>query len=159
MREDQLVSPGILAQGFSLRRIAAMAISGVQISAQRTPGGKTQAAATLQAFFTACATALNGLVDSTTPTMAGATGVAASATQINLTFAESMDQTILPSITAFAVNNGGTVSALTWVSATVLRLTGTGYAAGDTVTYTKPAVNGIRDVAQNQVASGTKVVS
>jgi hypothetical protein len=145
--------------GHKLRREAAAAISFVEIVAARTPGGKTRAAASLATFFTACATALDNLKDSTAPTMAGINpAVAASATQINLTFAETMDTSVTPAPTAFTVNNGGTVSAVAWVSG-VLRLTGTGYAAADVVTYTRPATNFLRDRAGNAVASGTKTVA
>jgi hypothetical protein len=73
-----------------------------------------------------------------------------------------MDTGVLPLAADFAVNNGGTVSGVAWGTAGdagKLILTGTGYAAGDTVTYTKPAVNALRDLAGNQVATGTKVVA
>lgn len=159
MRDSTLPSPGVISSGHMLRREAAKAISFVEIVAARTPGGKTRAAGALQTFFTACATALNSLVDVTAPTMAGISpAVATSSTQINLTFAEAMDTSVTPAITDFAVNNGGTVSAVAWVAG-VLRLTGTGYAAADVVTYTKPATNFLRDRAGNAVASGTKAVS
>ncbi len=159
MRESTLPSPGIISSGFQLRREAAKAISFTEIVAARTPGGKTRAAATLATFFTACATALDNLKDSTAPTMAGISpATATSSTQINLTFAEPMDTSVTPAPADFAVNNGGTVSAVAWVSG-VLRLTGTGYAAADVVTYTKPTTNFLRDRAGNAVASGTKTVA
>lgn len=162
MKISDLLSPGFLSNGIKLRTEAAKAIGSVQVGAMRTPGGKTTNAKTLADFFTDCASKLSELYDVTAPTMAGATGVAASATKITLTFAETMDQGVVPLAADFAVNNGGTVSSVAWGSggdAGKLVLTGTGYAAGDTVTYTKPTVNALRDVAGNQVATGTRVVS
>jgi hypothetical protein len=159
MRESTLPSPGVISMGHKLRREAASAISFIEIVAARTPGGKTRAAASLATFFTACATALDDLKDATAPTMAAIDpAVATSATQINLTFAEAMDTSVTPAAAAFSVNNGGTVTTVAWVSG-VLRLTGTGYAAADVVTYTKPATNFLRDLAGNAVASGTKAVA
>jgi hypothetical protein len=157
MRVETLLSPGILSNGFLLRREAAKAISAIEITARVTPGGKTRAAAALSAFFTDCASKLSTLTDATAPTMAGSTATVASATSISLAFAEVMDQSVIPAASAFTVNNGGTVSSLAWASSTVLTITGTGYAAGDTVTYTKPETNGLRDLAGNQVATGSKV--
>lgn len=159
MRETTLPGPGVISQGQELRRVAAQAISQIEIVAARTPGGKTRAAATLATFFTACATALDNIKDATAPTMAGISpAVATSATQINLTFAETMDTSVTPAAAAFAVNNGGAVTTVAWVAG-VLRLTGTGFAAADVVTYTKPATNFLRDRAGNAVASGTKTVA
>lgn len=156
MRETTLPGPGVISQGHELRRVAAQAISQIEIVAARTPGGKTRAAATLAAFFTAAAATLDNIKDSTAPTMAGTTATVNSATQITIVFAEAMTTSVTPAIGDFAVNNGGTVSAVAWVSGN-LRLTGTGYAAGDTVTYTKPTTNFLRDLAGNAVASGSKV--
>ena len=163
MRIENLVSPGRLANGIKLQTELAKAISSVEVTAMRTPGGKTQAAKQLSDCLASGVTALSGLFDVTAPTMAGiTTAVASSATTIKLTFAEAMDTSVAPLPADLAVNNGGTVSGVAWGSggdAGKLILTGTGYAAGDTVTYTKPAVNALRDLAGNQVATGTKVVS
>lgn len=156
MRETTLLSPGQLSQGHNLRRVAAAAISSCEIVAGRTAGGKTRAAAQLQAFFTDAASKLAGIADAVSPTMAGATATVNSATQITVVFAETMDTSVTPAITAFTVNNGGTVSAVAWVSGN-LRITGTGYAAGDTLAYVQPGTNGLRDLAGNLVASGNKV--
>jgi hypothetical protein len=159
MRDSTLPSPGVISSGHMLRREAAKAISFVEIVAARTPGNKTRAAGALQTFFTACATALDTLVDVTAPTMAAIDpAVATSATQINLTFAETMDTSVTPAAAAFAVDNGGVVTTVAWVAG-VLRLTGTGFAAADVVTYTKPATNFLRDLAGNAVATGTKAVA
>jgi len=156
MRIETLLSPGLLTNGIRLRTEAAKAISSVEIVAGRSGGGKTQAAGTLAAFFTDCASVLSALVDQTVPTWAGAVATAASATQINIVFAEAMDQTVTPSETAFAIS-GDTITAAAWTSSTNLRLTGTGFAAAETLSYTKPVSNYVRDLAGNALATGTKV--
>lgn len=150
MRESTLPSPGVISSGWQLRREAAKAISFVEIVAARTPGGKTRAAGALSTFFTACATALSGLVDVTAPGFTDAT--VDSSTTITLEFDEDMDTSVTPAAAAFAVDNAGTVSSVAWVSGNLV-LTGTGYTSGDEVTYTKPATNFIRDVAGNAMAS------
>ncbi len=61
MREDQLPSPDIGQRGYHLRRASALAISQVQIAASYYPSGKHPDAATLRAFFLACATAVDGV--------------------------------------------------------------------------------------------------
>jgi hypothetical protein len=71
-----------------------------------------------------------------TLTMMGATVLVESATSILITLA--YPNTGAPLFGAFAVDNGGTVSAVAYPSPTTIRLTGTGYAAGDIVTYTDP---------------------
>jgi hypothetical protein len=163
MKVNTLPSPGLLSNGIKLRVEAAKALSSVEIAAMRTPGGKVSTAAALQTFFDACSDALDTLVDTTVPTMAAATGVAASATKITLDFVGSdMDETVVPLPAAFVVNNGGTVSAVAWGTAGdagKLVLTGTGYAAGDTVTYTQPAANALRDLVGNLIASGVNTVA
>lgn len=159
MRDTTLPSPGPAASmGHNLRRLSANAISQVEIVAGKTLGGKTAAAAQLQAFFTACAAALAAYVDTTAPTWAGATATAASATQINIVFAENMDITVKPLPAAFAIT-GDTITAVDWINATTLRLTGTGFAAAETLNYTKPTdLTYIRDRAGNALATGTKVL-
>lgn len=58
MREASLPSPAVGSVGFHLRRIAAKAISGIEIVAPRYPTGKHPQAGALRAFFIACAEAL-----------------------------------------------------------------------------------------------------
>lgn len=156
MRIETLLAPGLLSNGIRLRTEASKAISAVEITAGRTPGGKTSAAATLQAFFTDCASKLSALVDSVVPTVSSKT--ATSATQINIVFSEAMDQTVVPDLSAFAIS-GDTITAAAWTSATNLRLTGTGFAAAETLAYTKPAVSYLRDKAGNAVASFSGALS
>jgi hypothetical protein len=163
MRIDDLPSPGQLSNGIKLRIEAAKAISSIELTAARTPGGKVSGAAIAVAFFTACADALAGFVDTTTPTMAGATGVAVSAVKVTLDFVGTdMDEGVVPAAAAFALNNGGTVTAVAWGTAGdagKLVLTTTGAAAADELTYTKPSSGALRDKAGNQVASGVNTLS
>lgn len=158
MRDTTLPSPGPAASmGHNLRRLSAAAISQVEIVCGKTLGGKTAGAAQLQTFFTACATALNAFVDVVAPLWANAVATATSSTQINIVFDEPMDQTTVPLPAAFAIT-GDTITAVAWTSSTNLRLTGTGFAAAETLNYTKPAINYIRDLAGNALATGTKVL-
>jgi hypothetical protein len=57
------------------------------------------------------------------------------------------------------VNNGGVVTAVAWISPTVFRITGTGFAAGDTVTYTVPVSNALRTASGKAVAAGDLVTT
>jgi hypothetical protein len=159
MRVETLLSPGLLANGIHLRREAAKAISSAEIISGRTPGGKAPSAAVLQAFFTDCASKLSTLVDTAVPTVT--VRAATSATQITITLSEAMDISVLPSKTTFAVTGAGTpaVTSIAYVDATHLRVTGTGFAAGNTVAYTAPATNFLRDKAQNKLASFSGVTA
>jgi hypothetical protein len=73
-----------------------------------------------------------------TLTMFGATVLVESATSILITLPYPTTEAGKPLFGAFAVDNGGTVSAVAYPSLKTIRLTGTGYAAGDVVTYTDP---------------------
>jgi hypothetical protein len=118
MRIDDLPSPGLLSNGIKLRIEAAKAISSIELTAARTPGNKVSGAATAQAFFTACADALDDFVSAAVVTMTGAAGVAVSAIKVTLDFAgDTMDESVVPAAAAFALNNGGTVTAVAWGTA------------------------------------------
>lgn len=162
MRIDALPSPGILTQSIRLRTDVAKAISAAEVNAMHTPGGKTTSAKVLSDFFSAAVTALAGLYDVTVTAFSGVTSaVASSATTIKITFAETMDTGVAPLPADFAIS-GDTITAVAWGTAGdagKLILTGTGFAAAETLAYTKPAVNALRDRAGNQMASGTKAVS
>lgn len=58
MRESDLLSPGIGPHGFHLRRIAAKAISYIEVNGPKHAGGKHPDATTLRAFFSQCADSL-----------------------------------------------------------------------------------------------------
>jgi len=57
MREASLPSPNIGPCGFHLRRVAAKAISQLEVVAPRYAGGKHPSATELKAFFDACSAA------------------------------------------------------------------------------------------------------
>lgn len=158
MRVETLLSPGKLSNGINLRNAAARAISSVEISAGRTPGGKTIAAKELYDFFADAATKLSTLYDVTVPTF---TGVVNSATEIELTFSEAMDTGVVPAAAAFGIP-GDTVDSVAWGAGPQLGklvLTGTGFAAAESLTYTKPATNWLRDLAGNAAATATVVLA
>ena len=156
MRVETLPSPGTLAQGFLLRRTAAQAISACEITARATPGGKIRTAATLSAFFTACAAALADITDATAPLISATTTTRTSATTYTMVFTENMDTSVLPATSTITIPSR-TVTALAWTNATTLTITvASGAVAGDVVTYTAPATNGLRDVPGNLVATGSK---
>lgn len=153
MRLETLLYPGNPANGFMLRNEAAKAISSVELVAGRTPGGKIQSAKTLADFFTDCASKISTLYEAVVPTVVSR--VAASATQVNITYSEPMDQTVVPALSAFSLPDPDTITGIAWFSSTVLRITGTGFAAGESLVYTQPAVSYVRDLAGNAVASNT----
>lgn len=158
MRIETLASPGVLSNSMRLRTEAAKAISIVEIVAGRTPGGKTTTAKVLYDFFASCVTALSTLYDVTVPTFGTATAV--SAVKITLAFSETMDETVTPLPADFAIS-GDTITAVAWGTAGdagKLVLTGTGFAAAETLAYTKPATNALRDPAGNQVATNAAIV-
>lgn len=158
MRTTSLPAPGPLTQGYLLRVTCAQAISGLEIAARRTPGGKVRGAATLSTFFAAAKAACDTIADATAPTMAGTTATRVSATSITVVFTgETMDQTVTPGAAAFTIPSR-TVTGVAWTNATTLTLTGTGFTAGDVLTYTKPVSNFLRDAAGNAVATGTKTL-
>lgn len=59
MREADLPSPGLVRSSMQLRRLAANAISGVQIVAPRYPGGVNPSALQLAEFFNAASEAVD----------------------------------------------------------------------------------------------------
>lgn len=157
MKINDLASPGLLSNGIKLRIEAAKAISSVELTCARTPGHKTSSAKTLSDFFSSCVTALASLYDVTAPTF---TGAATSSTTIKLTFSEAMDTGVTPAAAAFAIS-GDTITSVAWGTAGdagKLILTGTGFAAAESLAYTKPATNALRDLAGNQVATAAAVV-
>ena len=155
MRYTTLPSPGVITRGHELRNQAAQAISQVEIVAKRTAGGKTRAAASLSAFFTACATALNSYTDLTLPTV---TTRVRTVNTLTVTFSEALETTVTPALSSFVFTPARTVTAISVVGSTVV-VTATGVIATDSVTYTKPATNGIRDKAGNQAATFTGVIA
>lgn len=159
MRDSSLLSPGLLAQGFSLRRTAAQAISSIEITARATPGGKTRAAGQLAAFFTDCASKISALADLILPGFASARVTNAGRDFVQVTFSEPMDQTVLPGIDAFTLGGTAKTKLVTkWETPTILSIrVSVVYAPGNpiTVAYTPPAVNAARDLAGNLMAAFT----
>lgn len=150
MRINSLPSPGLLSNGIKLRVESAKAISSVEMTCARTPGGKTTSAKALSDFYQACVDSLATLFDVTAATITAQ--VATSATVLTLTFSETMDTGVIPAMSAFAIT-GDTFTSAVWTNGTTLTITGTGFAAAESLTYTKPAVNALRDRAGNQVAT------
>lgn len=62
MREETLPSPNIGSRGYHLRRVAAQAISQVEVAAGYYPNGKHPDAKALSDFFAACKAAADALV-------------------------------------------------------------------------------------------------
>lgn len=159
MKINDLLSPGVLANGIKLRVEAAKAIGSIEVLCNRIPGNKSPSAKALADFFTDCASKLSTLHEETAPTITAQ--VASSATTIKLTFSEAMDETVLPAVSAFAIT-GDTITGLAWGSggdAGKLILTGTGFAAAESLVYTKPSVSYLRDKAGNALATVTKTLS
>lgn len=158
MRAETLPSPGLLAQGYDLRRVSANAISGVEMAARRAAGGRTATARQLQAFFTACATALNALVEIVLPTVT--TRVRTAVNTATITFSEALQPGALP-LTSFSFSPVRTVTAVNVVGSTVV-VTATGVIATDNVTYTQPVLATdfkIKDLAGNIAANFAGVLA
>lgn len=152
MKINDLLTPGVLSNGIKLRIEAAKAIGSLEVTAMRTPGNKVSSAKVLADFFTDCASKLSTLYETVVPTVTAR--VATSATVLTLTFSEAMDTTVIPSMSAFAIT-GDTFTSAVWSDSTHLAITGTGFAAAESLTYTKPAVSYLRDLAGNAVATFT----
>lgn len=152
MRADQLPSPGVSANGYRIRQEAMNAINRVQMVAAHTPGGKTQAGAQLQAFFTAAAAFVATFADVVLPTVS--TRVRTSATVATVTFSEPLDQTVVPALGTITIG-ARVLSAVTVNGSGQLVVTGAAITAGDVITYTAPATSYLRDRAGNKLATFT----
>ena len=150
MRVEDLPSPGPLSLGINLRTVAARAISSVEVIASVTPGGKTSSANLLHTFFTACATAIATLRDTVLPTVA--TRVRTAASTAVITLSEDLDPASVPANSAFVFTPARTVTAVA-VSGRKVTITATGAIVGDSVAYTKPGTNMLKDLAGNEVAN------
>lgn len=151
MRETSLTSPGAIMMGHQIRRMAAVAISGVEIAARRRANGKSPAAKTLKAFFDSCSAALVSYVDSAVPTVVSR--VATSATLATITLSEELAN-VIPVVGSVTIS-GGTVTGLA-VSGNTILVIGTGFAAAATWTYTKPGSGNVfQDASGNALATAT----
>jgi hypothetical protein len=155
MKLDALPSPGLLASGMRLQTESIKAISYVEVVAPMKAGGKTEQAATLTAFWNACIAAVATFVDAVVPTyVSGIFSVAAAPKTVTLTYSEGLNQTILPAATSWVLSQGGAVVSAAIVGAKVVLTTTNALTnIATTVTYTKPAVNALRDGSGNQVAT------
>jgi hypothetical protein len=156
MRVETLLSPGLIARGLQLRAMAAQAISTVEITAGRTPGGKINTAKTLQAFFSDCASKLSSYVDSVLPTFASALIASGQGTKLAITMSEDMDPTVVPAGSAFTTSPAKTVSAVSVQGKIVTLTVSAAFVPGAvTVAYTQPGTNALRDLSGNLLATFT----
>lgn len=156
MRLENLPSPGLLPNAIDLRSAAARAISNVEVTAARTPGGLTSGANGLHTFFTACAAAVAALRDITAPTVT-ARNQATGANVIRLTTSEGLDPRIIPNLTSFVTAPARTITDVV-INGTVIEVTYTGASLvnGNTIAYTQPAgANKLQDLGGNLLASFT----
>ena len=152
MRIETLLSPGLLSQGLRLRTIAAQAISQIEITSTHYPSGLSGQATKLHAFFTDCASKIAALRDVTAPTVFTRTGSIANKT-VTLTMSEGLDASVVPATSAFVFSPVKTISKIEVVGKTVKLTLTAAVANGDTVTYTQPGTNGLRDPGGNLVAT------
>ena len=160
MRVSELPSPGFLSNAIRLRSEAAKAISTIQIQTARSGGSGSANARTLRDFFEAC---YDTMTDNFGDIPAITTAVATSATTLKLSFTGgvTMDTTVKPAASAFT-SAGNTITAVAWGTggdAGKLILTGTGFAATDSLVYTKPAANFLRDNLGQAVDSETQAIT
>ena len=153
MKLTSLISPGMLSNAGRLRIEAATALSRAQLTSLNSPGGKSKAAKDLKNFFDAMSGLLATYVDSAVPTVVSR--VRTSSTIATITFSEVLaagDKNI-PSASAFSLTGGATITSVRVSGATVV-LEGTGIAAAQTLTYTKPTTGAkLTDLSGNEVAT------
>lgn len=154
MKLDFLPSPGLIPNGPRLQAEMTRACSYVQVMAS-LKGGLTEQAQTLDSFCAAVQAAIIGFRDITLPAyVSGSFGVAANPKRVVLVYSEPLDSTVKPPPGSWALSQGGAVVAAVIEGSRVILTTTTALTnVATTVTYTKPAVNGIRDGSQNQVAT------
>lgn len=153
MRETTLPSPGIVTWGHNLRRLAAMAISAIEISGRHSLSGKSRQAVQLQTFFTACATACAAYVETVLPTVVSRIRTAVNT--VVITASETLTPSSSVPLTAFVFTPARIVTAVV-VSGTTITITATGAVTGDTVAYTSPGTlkaGAIADAAGNMLAT------
>lgn len=153
MRVETLPSPGLLSNSIGLRSTAARAISMVEVTAGKTPGGKTSGANLLHTFFTACATAVAGLRDVTAPTVVSITQPLGVNT-ITITLSEGLRPDIIPALTSFVTSPARTITGISVVGVTVvITYSGVALTNGQTIAYTAPGTNDLQDPAGNILAT------
>ena len=154
MRVDTLLSPGILSNGIRLRTEMARAISAAEIASAQAADGKSTLAATLVAFLQDCVAKLPASMrDTVVPPITARTAPAADPKTVTLTFSEGLESDIVPAASAFTFAPAKTISNIV-IDGTKCVITVTANVAnGDTIAYTQPGTNGLRDPAGNLVAS------
>lgn len=167
MRITSLKSPGIYSNGQALRHQACRAISMAEITARKTPGGKTASAAKLRDFFLDCADKLTAIAlvpDVTAPTIASA--VTTTDQSITVTFAEAMEQVAFTA-GLVEIKHDSVLMPITgqsWTNATTLVLTtsatmNTGEVVQLEYFAANPGDTGIYDLAGNELAAGVTAVT
>jgi hypothetical protein len=152
MRVENLPSPGTLSNSIYLRTAAAKAISNAEVVAGRS-GGTTSTANTLHTFFTACATAVAGLRDLVAPTITARTAPVAAANVVTLTCSEGLDPTVVPAAAAWTFSPARTVTKTEIVGNRLILTVNLAVANGNTVAYTAPGTNALRDAGGNLLAT------
>lgn len=159
MRQETLPSPGQLSQGITLRNVAALAISAVEINAGiPANAGKSSYAKSLADFFTACATAVTGFVDAVLPTQTARTIAANEATKVRIKIDKGLDPRYVPAPADFALTTPTKVISKVEIDGPFIVLTVTvPYTVADNaakVAYTAPGGGtGARDFSGNLLAS------
>lgn len=152
MRIENLPSPGQLANGINLRSEAAKAISFIETIAPKQ-GGTMGTATYLHTFFTACASAIASFRDLVLPTVTARTQPVGS-NVITLTTSEGLEPTILPALSSFVTAPVRTITAVEVQGFKVLvTYSGASLANGNTIAYTAPGTNALRDEGGNLLAS------
>ena len=159
MRQETLPSPGQLSQGITLRNVAALAISAVEINAGiPANGGTSSYAKSLSDFFTACAAAVAGFIDAVLPTQTARTIAANEASTVRIKIDKGLDPRFVPAPAAFALTTPTKVISKVEIDGPYVVLTVTvPYTVADTaakVAYTQPgAGSNLRDFSGNYLAS------
>lgn len=155
MKLDVLSSPGLLPNAGRLHAEIVKAVSFCEVQRDLLGRGPSQGK-TLDDFLVATRSYLStkGLIDAAVPTTSGAAVNGANKKLLTITFSEPLDASVTPAPSAFTVSGSNPVTAVQ-VSGNQVRLllTNDSPTSGQTVGYTKPGTNTLRDPSGNEVAT------
>ena len=147
--------------GEELRRALAACITDLEQDAANIASGyaRYDKAVQLKTVIDEAKTAVDALYSATAPTWAATVGTVDSATQMTIVFDVDMEQNDVD-VSQFTIS-GDTFTGAVWSNSTTLVVTGTGFAAAETLTYaanTSDTTGNLRADYGTKIADGTKVL-
>ena len=156
MKNDALTSPGLLPNAGRLHAEVVKAISYIEVQRDLLNAPPSQGKA-LDVWINDILGYLSEkqLIDYSAPTVSTRVVLSTSQSILRITYNETLDATVVPATSAFVVS-GNTVTAVQISGNTVLLALGTPITAdGQTVAYTQPGTNGVRNISGVLAASFT----